>query len=66
MTITTPAKLIEPEALAQNDDSDLHHDETGENTGEDTVLAKEDKVKGQKKKDDSSSNQNQGPANENL
>jgi hypothetical protein len=51
-----------------NDDSDLHQDEIGENTGEDTLLAKQTKLKpGEKDKyEQESSNKGKGPAGEDL
>jgi hypothetical protein len=52
----------------KNDDSDLHNDEIGENTGEDTLLAEQAKLKpGEKVESDSeSSNKGKGPAGEDL
>lgn len=51
-----------------NDDSDLHNDELGENSGADTVIAKEAALEpgemGIDKMD--SSNKGQGPAGEGL
>lgn len=53
--------------VINNDDSDLHNDEIGENTGEDTLLAKQAKFKpGEDEKQQASSNTDQGPAGENL
>jgi hypothetical protein len=56
------------EAAVNNDDSDLHNDEIGENTGEDTLLAKQAKLKPgeDEQKQQASSNIGQGPAGENL
>ncbi|WPU92516.1 hypothetical protein SNE25_24630 [Mucilaginibacter sabulilitoris] len=55
-------------AVMNNDDSDLHNDELGENTGEDTLLAKQAKLKPgeDEQKQQASSNMEQGPAGENL
>ena len=45
----------------------FHNDEIGENTGEDTLLAKQAKFKpGEDEKQQASSNTDQGPAGENL
>jgi hypothetical protein len=63
MIITEHNKPIDQEAVAHNDDSDLHNDELGENTGEDTGLAKANKEELEKKKDNS--NKEQSPAEEN-
>ncbi|WP_184549642.1 hypothetical protein [Mucilaginibacter sp. FT3.2] len=51
-----------------NDNSDLHSDEIGENTGEDTLLAEQAELKpGEKNKyDRESSNKGKGPAGEDL
>jgi hypothetical protein len=51
-----------------NDDSDLHNDEIGENTGDDTLIAKAAKLKPGEdvKTKQASSNKEQGPAGENL
>lgn len=52
-----------------NDDSDLHKDEIGENTGEDTLLAKQTKLEPGDKdnaKQEESSNKGKGPAGEDL
>ena len=52
-----------------NDDSDLHNDELGENTGEDTLLAKADHIKTGEEQDKAgskSSNMDQGPRGEDL
>ncbi|SDD46845.1 hypothetical protein SAMN05216464_101812 [Mucilaginibacter pineti] len=51
-----------------NDDSDLHKDEVGENTGEDTLLAKQDKLKpcDRDNTEQESSNKGKGPAGEDL
>jgi len=62
--IITTHKTIDQQAIIHNDDSDMHQDELGENSGEDTGLAKADKENQEKKKD--SSNKGKGPANENL
>jgi hypothetical protein len=62
--IITEHKSTDQQALAHNDDSDLHNDEIGENSGDDTGLAKAYKEDQEKKKD--SSNKAQGPATENL
>jgi hypothetical protein len=40
MIITTHSKNEDPQIVSHNDDSDLHNDELGENSGEDTGLAK--------------------------
>jgi hypothetical protein len=64
MIITEHNKPKDQQAITQNDDSDLHQDEIGENTGEDTGLAKAFKQDQEKKKD--SSNKGEGPAKENL
>ena len=64
MIITEHNKPKDQEAVAHNDDSDLHQDEIGENSGEDTGLAKAYKADQEKKKD--SSNKGGGPAKENL
>ncbi|MGZ3758054.1 MAG: hypothetical protein ACXVAY_17670 [Mucilaginibacter sp.] len=40
MIITTHNKNEDPQIVSHNDDSDLHNDELGENSGEDTGLAK--------------------------
>lgn len=52
----------------KNDDSDLHNDEIGENTGEDTLLAAQAKLKpGEKiEYEVESSNKGKGPAGEDL
>jgi len=62
--IITEHKSTDKDALAHNDDSDLHNDELGENTGEDTGLAKANKEEQEKKKDPSGKVQR--PAEENL
>ncbi len=51
-----------------NDDSDLHKDEIGENTGDDTLLAQEAKLKPGEKanSEQGASNKGKGPAGENL
>ncbi len=51
-----------------NDDSDLHKDEIGENTGEDTLLAKQAKLEPGDKDSaqQESSNKGKGPAGEDL
>ena len=64
MIITEHNKPINQEALTHNDDSDLHNDELGENSGDDTGLAKAYKEEQEKKKD--SSGKAKGPAEENL
>ena len=48
-----------------NDKSDIHQDEIGENTGDDTQLAKEAKASDEKIGKESS-NKGQGPSGENL
>ena len=53
MIITEHNKHIDQQAIAHNDDSDMHEDELGENTGEDTALAKAYKEDQEKKKDSS-------------
>ncbi|MDB5111234.1 MAG: hypothetical protein JWR67_2348 [Mucilaginibacter sp.] len=51
--ITTPSnKSISDEIKAHNDDSNVHDDTTGENSGADTGLAKEDKPIEQNKEDE--------------
>jgi len=40
MIITEHNKPTDQQAVAHNDDSDLHNDEIGENSGDDTGLAK--------------------------
>jgi hypothetical protein len=56
------------ESKINNDNADLHKDEIGENTGEDTLLAKKAKLKpGEKDKyEQQSSNKGKGPAGEDL
>jgi hypothetical protein len=54
----------DPQAVAHNDDSDLHKDELGENTGEDTGLAKAYKEDQEKNKN--TSIKPKGPGKENL
>ncbi|HEY0245757.1 MAG TPA: hypothetical protein VGC01_09355 [Mucilaginibacter sp.] len=50
--VITEHTTKDQQAIAHNDDSDMHNDEIGENTGEDTGLAKADKTNKQDKKDD--------------
>ena len=64
MIITEHNKPKDQEAVAHNDDSDLHNDEIGENSGEDTGLAKANKEDQDKKQN--TSNKQQGPKGENL
>ena len=64
MIITEHNKLKDADAVIHNDDSDLHKDELGENTGEDTGLAKAYKEDQEKKED--SPNKEKGPSKENL
>jgi hypothetical protein len=54
--------------VINNDNSDLHNDEIGENTGEDTLLAKQAKLKPgeDEQKQQATSNTGQGPAGEDL
>ncbi|AYL96243.1 hypothetical protein [Mucilaginibacter celer] len=50
-----------------NDDSDLHNDELGENSGDDTIIASEDAEPGKTEENKvKSSNTGQGPAGEGL
>lgn len=51
-----------------NDDSDLHNDELGENTGDDTIIAEIVHLKPDEKDISKmpSSNKGQGPAGEDL
>jgi len=51
MIITEHPQPKDQQAIAHNDDSDLHQDELGENTGEDTGLSKAYKETQEKKKD---------------
>jgi hypothetical protein len=57
-----------PNNKTTNDDSDLHKDEIGENTGDDTLLAKQAELKPGEKAGSQmeSSNKGKGPAGENL
>lgn len=64
MIITEHSTPKDQQAVVHNDDSDLHQDEIGENTGEDTGLAKAYKEDQEKNKN--SSNTKKGPGNENL
>jgi len=64
MIITEHNKPIDQEALTHNDDSDLHNDEIGENSGDDTGLAKAYKEDQEKK--ENSSSKAQGFQKENL
>lgn len=62
--MTTINNTINPDT---NDEADVHKDEIGENSGDDTLLAKEEKLKNE---DDpnkqESSNKGQGPKGEDL
>ncbi len=60
--IITGHKNNNAEAAARNDDSDLHEDEVGENTGDDSGLAT--KLREEKIKPDSTSEKS--PKGENL
>jgi hypothetical protein len=55
-------------AVPNNDDSDLHNDEIGENAGDDTLIAKAVNLKPGEEDIGkmSSSNKGQGPAGEDL
>ena len=53
MIIIEHNKSEDTDAVIHNDDSDLHKDELGENTGEDTGLAKAYNEDQEKKKDSS-------------
>lgn len=61
-------ETIHKPALVNNDDSDLHNDELGENTGDDTIIAEMVHLKADEKDIGSmpSSNKGQGPAGEDL
>ncbi|MBE9585181.1 hypothetical protein IM792_12040 [Mucilaginibacter sp. JRF] len=57
----------DPKDIKQtNDDSDLHRDEIGENTGTDTLLNKSIKTDAIEQEESESSNKEQGPAGEDL
>ncbi|UOE46854.1 hypothetical protein MTO98_20845 [Mucilaginibacter sp. SMC90] len=61
-------ETIDEAAAMNNDDSDLHNDELGENTGDDTVIAEIAHLKPGEMDISKmpSSNKGQGPAGENL
>ncbi|MGF7072281.1 hypothetical protein [Mucilaginibacter sp. R-33] len=61
-------ETIHKTAVVNNDDSDLHNDELGENTGDDTIIAEMAHLKADEKDIGSmpSSNKGQGPAGEDL
>ncbi|MFC0515972.1 hypothetical protein ACFFGT_17240 [Mucilaginibacter angelicae] len=61
-------ETIDKTAVMNNDDSDLHNDEIGENTGDDTIIAEIVHLKPGEKDISNmpSSNKGQGPAGENL
>ncbi len=61
-------ETIHKPAVVNNDDSDLHNDELGENTGDDTIIAEILHLKADEKDIGSmpSSNKGQGPAGEDL
>ncbi|WEA01112.1 hypothetical protein [Mucilaginibacter sp. SJ] len=61
-------ETIHKPAVVNNDDSDLHNDELGENTGDDTIIAEMVHLKADEKDIGSmpSSNKGQGPAGEDL
>jgi hypothetical protein len=63
MIITEHSKTADQEVVSHNDDSDLHKDEIGENSGEDTGLAKAFKEEQDKK---TNSSNIQSPRKENL
>jgi hypothetical protein len=63
MIITEHSKAENQETISHNDDSDLHNDEIGENSGEDTGLAKAFKEEQDKK---TNSSNTQSPRKENL
>jgi hypothetical protein len=50
MIITEHNQPIDQQAITHNDDSDLHNDELGENSGADTGLAIEEKLEEENKK----------------
>ena len=60
--LITEHKVNDADATAHNDDSDLHNDEIGENTGEDTGLAAA--IRNAKTKPDNDGNKS--PKKENL
>jgi len=64
MIITEHPQPNDQQAIAHNDDSDLHQDELGENTGDDTGLSKAYKEDQEKKK--GSSNKGKSSAKEKL
>ncbi|WP_091162402.1 hypothetical protein ACRQ5D_29560 [Mucilaginibacter sp. P25] len=61
-------ETIHKTAAMNNDDSDLHNDELGENTGDDTIIAEILHLKPGEKDISKmpSSNMGQGPAGEDL
>jgi hypothetical protein len=61
-------ETTEKKTIKGNDDSDLHNDEIGENTGEDTLIAKQANSKPVEtdKSAEATSNKGQGPSGENL
>jgi hypothetical protein len=61
-------ETTDKKAVKNNDDSDLHNDELGENTGDDTLIAETVNLKSDEEDIGKmpSSNKGQGPAGENL
>jgi hypothetical protein len=59
-------KITEKNKVKGNDDSDVHNNEIGENTGEDTLIAKAAKADEKDKSKSATSNKGQGPSGENL